>query len=434
MAAEAPLALTRIDLRPLFKDAFLTAFVAFLVALLMAGVKLTEVQGELVPEARPQLVALFVVVAFIGRFAWLLWRTRRGEGPTVDDRLAEWAAALAPYAKPIAIGALIFALALPFLPFASRRIVDLATLLMIYIMLGWGLNIVVGLAGLLDLGYVAFYAVGAYSYTLLALNFGLSFWECLPLAGLFAAFFGGLLGFPVLRLRGDYLAIVTMGFGEMVHIVLINWFSLTGGSQGITNIPAPSFFGLPFTATPPPGGSSFHTFFGLSYSGMHRLIFLYYIILVLALLTNLFTLRIRRLPVGRAWEALREDEIACRALGLNPTTIKLSAFGLGAMFAGFAGAFFATRQGFINPTSFTFMESAIILAIVVLGGMGSQLGVAIAATILVLLPEFTREFSQFRLLFFGAAMVAIMVWRPRGLLAHRRPTVRLANSSAESKS
>lgn len=433
MAAESPrLAIARTDLRPILKDSLLTAFVAVLLALLLAGVRLVEFQGRLMPDARPELVIVFALVAFVGRFAWLLWRASRSKAPAGPDHFEKWAASLAPYAKPIAIATLLFALALPFLPFASRRVVDLATLLMIYIMLGWGLNIVVGLAGLLDLGYVAFYAVGAYSYTLLALNFGLNFWECLPLAGLFAAFFGVLLGFPVLRLRGDYLAIVTMGFGEMVHIVLINWYQLTNGSQGITNIPPLTFFGLPFTATPAPGVTPFHEFFGLTFSGMHRLIFLYYVILVLALLTNLFTLRIRRLPVGRAWEALREDEIACRALGLNPTMIKLSAFGLGAMFAGFAGAFFATRQGFINPTSFTFMESAIILAIVVLGGMGSQLGVAVAATILVLLPEFTREFSQFRLLFFGAAMVVIMIWRPHGLLAHRHPTVRLGEPGGKS--
>ena len=420
-----PVPAPRPDLRPLFKDAGLTALVALLLALPLAGIRLADVQGHLTADPQPLLVIIFVGAAFAGRFLWLFWQAQRAPSAGTDGTLAQWGAALAPYTKPIAIAALIFALALPFLPFSSRRTVDLATVLMIYIMLGWGLNIVVGLAGLLDLGYVAFYAVGAYSFTLLSINFGLSFWECLPLAGAFAAFFGVLLGFPVLRLRGDYLAIVTLGFGEMVHILLINWFTLTGGYRGISDVPAPTFFGMPFTATPGAAGPAFHEFFGLPFSSMHRLIYLYFIILALALLTNWFSLRIRRLPIGRAWEALREDEIACRALGLNPTTIKLSAFGLGAMFAGFAGAFFATRQGFINPTSFTFMESAIILAIVVLGGMGSQLGIAIAATILVLLPEFTREFSQFRLLFFGAAMVAIMVWRPRGLLSHRKPTVRL---------
>ena len=297
--------------------------------------------------------------------------------------------------------------------------------ILIYVMLGWGLNIVVGLAGLLDLGYVAFYAVGAYSYALLAQDFGFSFWLCLPLAGIFAAGSGVLLGFPVLRLRGDYLAIVTLGFGEIIRIVLINWQSLTGGPIGLSGIPRPSFFGLPFTNEPEEGQLSFSDFFGLEYSSLHRIIFLYYLILVLALITNFFTLRIRRLPIGRAWEALREDEIACRALGINPTNTKLTAFAIGAGFAGFAGSFFATRLGFISPESFNFNESAIILAIVVLGGMGSQFGIVIAAAFLVLLPELTREFAEFRMLAFGLAMVLIMIWRPQGLLAHRAPTMLL---------
>ena len=170
---------------------------------------------------------------------------------------------------------------------------------------------------------------------------------------------------------------------------------------------------------------TFADLFGIEFSPDHRVIFLYYLILVLALITNFFTLRIRRLPVGRAWEALREDEIACRALGINPTNVKLSAFAIGAMFGGFAGCFFATRQGFISPESFTFIESATILAIVVLGGMGSQLGVVLAALVLVTLPEFGRAFAEFRMLVFGAAMVAIMVWRPRGLLSHREPSLLL---------
>ena len=320
---------------------------------------------------------------------------------------------------------LVFAIIVPFLPFADRRLLDIAILVATYIMLGWGLNIVVGLAGLLDLGYVAFYAVGAYSYALLATHFDLSFWICLPFAGIMAAFAGILLGFPVLRLRGDYLAIVTLGFGEMIRIILLNWYKFTNGPDGISGIPRPSFFGLEFTANPDEGTQAFHSFFGLEYASIHRIIFLYYLILILALITNLFTLRIRKLPVGRAWEALREDETACRSLGINPRNTKLTAFAIGAMFAGFGGSFFATRQGFISPESFTFIESAIILAIVVLGGMGSQIGVVFAAILLIGLPEFFRELHQYRMLAFGAAMVTIMVWRPRGLLAHREPTIRM---------
>ena len=247
--------------------------------------------------------------------------------------------------------------------------------------------------------------------------------------GLFAAMTGVLLGFPVLRLRGDYLAIVTLGFGEIIRLVLLNWYVVTNGPDGISRIPRPSFFGLEFTRRPAEGVTAFHEFFGISYAGEHRVIFLYFLILILVLFTNAFTQRIRKLPIGRAWEALREDEIACRSLGINPRNTKLTAFGLGAMFGGFAGAFFATRQGFISPESFTFIESAIILAIVVLGGMGSQVGVVLAAALLIVLPELGRALAQFRMLAFGGAMVAIMVWRPSGLLAYREPTVRLHDAS-----
>ena len=304
--------------------------------------------------------------------------------------------------------------------------------IMIYIMLGWGLNIVVGLAGLLDLGYVAFYAVGAYSSALLAQNLGLSFWICLPLAGILAAFWGILLGFPVLRLRGDYLAIVTLAFGEIIRLILINWVPVTGGYAGISGIPRPTFFGLPFNASP----EGFAAYFDIEFSPVHRAIFLFYVILALALLTNWVTLRLRRLPIGRAWEALREDEIACRSLGINTTNTKLTAFAIGAGFGGFAGSFFAARQGFISPESFTFMESAIVLAIVVLGGMGSQIGVAIAAVAMIGGTEILRELdwmrrlfgpdfepTQYRMLLFGLAMVLVMIWKPRGLISFRMPSI-----------
>jgi branched-chain amino acid transport system permease protein len=226
----------------------------------------------------------------------------------------------------------------------------------------------------------------------------------------------------VLRLRGDYLAIVTLAFGEIIRLVLINWQSLTGGPNGVPGIPRPSFFGIPFNAE----DNGFAAIFGLEYSPTHRIVFLFYVILALALLTNWVTIRLRRLPIGRAWEALREDEVACRSLGINTTNVKLTAFAMGAMFGGFAGSFFATRQGFISPESFTFAESALVLAIVVLGGMGSQLGVVIAAVVMLGGFELFREFSQYRMLVFGLAMVAIMVWRPRGLIATRSPSVFLA--------
>jgi branched-chain amino acid transport system permease protein len=304
--------------------------------------------------------------------------------------------------------------------------------ILIYVMLGWGLNIVVGLAGLLDLGYVAFYAVGAYSYALLAKTFGLSFWILLPLAGCLASFWGLLLGFPVLRLRGDYLAIVTLAFGEIIRMVLINFVALTNGYAGISSIPRPTFFGIPFNAD----DDGFAARFGLEFYPIYRTVFLYYLILALALLTAFVTVRLRRLPVGRAWEALREDEIACRSLGINTTNTKLTAFAIGAMFAGFAGSFFAARQGFISPESFTFLESATILAIVVLGGMGSQIGVAIAAIVMIGGTEILRQLdflksifgqdfdpTQYRMLLFGLGMVLMMRWRPRGLITRRTPSV-----------
>ncbi|MBI3446069.1 MAG: high-affinity branched-chain amino acid ABC transporter permease LivM [Magnetospirillum sp.] len=401
-------------------DATLAALVAGLLAVPMLGFRLVDSATGLSLSGRPELVAWAAALVFAGRLGLGFLRPAFAAlslpalpAPPGNLRsIAGWALTL-------------FALVLPFLPFADRNLVDKATLVLIYVMLGWGLNIVVGLAGLLDLGFVAFYAVGAYSYALLSQTFGLSFWVCLPLAGLLSASFGIALGFPVLRLRGDYLAIVTLGFGEIIRVILQNWQNVTGGPNGISGIERPSLFGLSFKMVPPEGHQTFAGFFGLDFSADHRVIFLYFLILALALLTNLFTLRIRRLPIGRAWEALREDEIACRSLGINPTLVKLSAFAIGAMFAGFAGSFFATRQGFISPESFTFIESAVILAIVVLGGMGSQIGIVLAALLLIGLPEWFRELQQFRMLAFGGAMVLIMLWKPSGLLSNREPTIRL---------
>ena len=315
--------------------------------------------------------------------------------------------------------ALLLAVIWPF--FAGRNAVDIATLAMIYVMLGLGLNVVVGFAGLLDLGFVGFYAVGAYTYALLFHWAGWSFWEALPLAGAASALFGFVLGFPVLRLRGDYLAIVTLGFGEIIRLLLVNLTDFTGGPDGISGLPKPSVFGLEMTRSPSvEGATTFHQFFGLEFNSMHMVIFLYLMALLLAVVTLFISNRLIRMPIGRAWEALREDEIACRSLGLNPMKIKLSAFTLGAMFAGFGGAFFAARQGIVNPESFTFIESALILAIVVLGGMGSQLGVILAAILLTALPEFAREFAEYRMLIFGLVMILMMVWRPQGLLPMQR--------------
>ena len=411
----------RLDVPAALKEAAIAAVVAFGLFVLMIGIRTDPgPTGALTVSPRFGALAAIVAAVFVGALLRaVLWQTASGSfGRPLPAFIKTAASRLSVYA---AAGFLIFALVVPIIFYGNRYLLDLAILIVTYTMLGFGLNIVVGLAGLLDLGYVAFYAVGAYSYALIAQNFGLSFWICLPLAGILAAFAGLLLGFPVLRLRGDYLAIVTLGFGEIIRLILLNWQNLTGGPNGISGIPRPSFFGLPFTASE----NGFAAAFGLHFSPTHRIVFLYYLILALALLTNWVTLRLRRLPIGRAWEALREDEIACRALGINTTNTKLTAFAMGAMFGGFAGAFFATRQGFISPESFTFSESAFVLAIVVLGGMGSQLGVAVAATVMLGGFELFREFDQYRMLVFGAAMVAIVIYRPRGLVATRTPSVSL---------
>lgn len=432
-----------VDFIASFKDALIAAGIALLLCLGVVSYLTVQTAQGIALEARWGTVAVAVVCVFSGRFLLnILWwkrarRVKPSQAPAQSAAIQNFLSQSVVFVIPLII---VFAIFFPFFPFSNRYILDLAILVLTYIMLGWGLNIVVGLAGLLDLGYVAFYAVGAYSYALLATYFGLSFWICLPLAGILAAFWGIILGFPVLRLRGDYLAIVTLAFGEIIRIVLLNWYQFTGGPDGISGIPRPTFFGLEFSRF---GDNTFAKFFDIEFSSLHRIIFLYYLILIMALITNYVTLRLRKLPVGRAWEALREDEIACRSLGINTRNTKLTAFAIGAMFGGFAGAFFATRQGFISPESFTFIESAIILAIVVLGGMGSQIGVVIAATVMIggfeafrnldfLKTIFGDDFdpSLYRMFIFGLSMVAIMVWRPRGLIASRTPSVALKQKQA----
>jgi branched-chain amino acid transport system permease protein len=279
-------------------------------------------------------------------------------------------------------GLTIIAVSFPFI--FSMYQTSIMTTAFMYIVLGLGLNIVVGLAGLLDLGYVAFYAVGAYSYALLNHHFGLGFWSVLPIGAVLGFIFGVVLGFPVLRLRGDYLAIVTLGFGEIIRLVLENWNEFSFGPSGIANIARPGFFGIQFS---------------LQTAG----IYLYFLMIGLVILTIIVVNRLQNSRIGRAWIALREDETACQAMGIDKTRTKLRAFALGATWAGM-------------------VESAMILSIVVLGGMGSILGVIIGAFILILLPEYLRAFSDYRMLLFGAIMVIMMVFRPQGIIANIRRT------------
>ena len=428
MTMPAPHAKTRAPGIPfILKKALLSALVALVLFSLMVGIR-TEAgpTGQLIYWTRFGELASLVAAVFGGSIVIELLRQWLGSTGVADLVPTSVQNAFALAGRLVAPALLIFTLLVPVIFYNQRYILDLAILVLTYVMLGWGLNVVVGLAGLLDLGYVAFYAVGAYSYALLATNFGLSFWVCLPLAGFLASLWGVMLGFPVLRLRGDYLAIVTLAFGEIIRLVITNWQSLTGGPNGVSGIPRPTLFGIPLTA----GDDGLAARLGIEYDPTQRIIFLFYVILALALLTNWVTIRLRRLPIGRAWEALREDEVACRALGINTTTTKLTAFATGALFGGFAGAFFATRQGFISPESFTFQESALVLAIVVLGGMGSQLGVALAALTMIGGFELFRGLEQYRMLVFGMAMVLLMIWRPRGLIGHRAPTVYLKRAQA----
>ncbi|WP_312242736.1 high-affinity branched-chain amino acid ABC transporter permease LivM [Pantoea sp.] len=411
--------ISAIDVRQSLLDTLLAGLVALVVFGPIVGVVLEGYSFQL-SAAR---VGLLVAIVMAGRLLLSLFlqspagarfaRQFDGADQGVYVRRPDYRSPLRWVVPLLLLAAMIFPL------FSSKYLLTVAILGLIYVLLGLGLNIVVGLAGLLDLGYVAFYAIGAYGLALGYQYLGLGFWSMLPLAALLAAFAGALLGFPVLRMHGDYLAIVTLGFGEIIRLVLTNWLDFTGGPNGVS-VPSPTFLGLEFGRRAREGGTPFHEFFHLSYNPNMKFIFIYLVLLIVVTLVLLVKHRLTRMPVGRAWEALREDEIACRAMGLNHVLVKLSAFMLGASTAGIAGVFFASYQGFVNPTSFTFFESALILAIVVLGGMGSTLGVVLAAFVLTVAPELLRSFAEYRVLLFGMLMVLMMIWRPRGLVRTSR--------------
>lgn len=417
-------AMTQSPLRQALLDTLLAGLVALVVFGPIVGVVLDGYSFKL----SPQRVALLVAVVMAGRllfsvflhapFGQRIMRKFASSDDGVYVREPGYRSRLR-WVLPLL---LIVALVFPFL--SSKYLLTVAILGLIYVLLGLGLNIVVGLAGLLDLGYVAFYAIGAYGLALGYQYLGLGFWSMLPLAALLAAFAGALLGFPVLRMHGDYLAIVTLGFGEIIRLVLTNWVAFTGGPNGVS-VPSPTFFGLEFARRARDGGVPYHEFLHVTYNPNMKFIFIYVVLVLVVLLVLWIKHRLTRMPIGRAWEALREDEIACRAMGLNHVLVKLSAFMLGASTAGIAGVFFASYQGFVNPTSFTFFESALILAIVVLGGMGSTLGVVLAAFVLTVAPELLRSFAEYRVLLFGMLMVLMMIWRPRGLVRTARVGVPL---------
>ncbi|MDU6409880.1 MAG: high-affinity branched-chain amino acid ABC transporter permease LivM [Yersiniaceae bacterium] len=399
------------------------ALVAGLIALVVFGPVVGVVLDGYQYHTEPLRVAMIVGVVFAGRLLLgLLWQSAAGRRIAAKFEAADQGVYVqeAGYRSRLRWIIPLLVLLAALFPFvATKYLLTVAILGLIYVLLGLGLNIVVGLAGLLDLGYVAFYAIGAYGLALGYQHLGLGFWSMLPLAALLAAAAGALLGFPVLRMHGDYLAIVTLGFGEIIRLVLNNWLTVTGGPNGIS-VPAPTFFGLEFGRRAREGGTPIHEFLGMTYNPNLKFIFIYTVLCLVVLLVLYIKHRLTRMPIGRAWEALREDEIACRSLGLNHVLVKLSAFMLGASTAGLAGVFFASYQGFVNPTSFTFFESALILAIVVLGGMGSTLGVVLAAFVLTVAPELLRSFAEYRVLLFGVLMVLMMIWRPRGLVRTSR--------------
>ncbi|MEW6165593.1 MAG: ABC transporter ATP-binding protein [Pseudomonadota bacterium] len=334
-----------------------------------------------------------------------------------------------------AFGVALVALALLMLPLVLTQVgtawVRIANFAILFIFLSLGLNIVVGMAGLLDLGYIAFYAVGAYTWALLAsphFDLHLSFWAILPVGALLACVAGAVLGAPTLRLRGDYLAIVTLGFGEIVRIFMNNLsspFNITNGPKGITRIDGMSLGGMNFTRT--------DTLLGIDFTGPTKY---YYMLLLLLLGVIVVNLRLQDSRIGRAWVAIREDEVAAKAAGINTRNVKLLAFAMGASFGGVAGGMFASMQGFISPESFVLHESIMVLSMVVLGGMGNVWGVIAGATLLSFVPEFLRytvepaqkalfgrllvEPEVLRMLIFGAALVLTMRFRPAGLWPESR--------------
>ena len=363
---------------------------------------------------------------------------------TIMQASASHPSSSSPSSRRALFATVLIGLALLLLPFVASEFgnawVRILAFALLYVMLALGLNIVVGYAGLLDLGYVAFYAVGAYLYALLASphlaeNFewiaqtfpnGLhsSIWFVIPLSALVAAGFGVLLGFPVLRLRGDYLAIVTLGFGEIIRIFMNNLnapVNITNGPQGITNIDPISIAGVSLAKPLDIGGLT-----------LPSVQLYYYLFLILTLLVVLISVRLQSSRVGRAWMAIREDEVAAKAMGINTRNIKLLAFAMGASFGGVSGAMFSAFQGFVSPESFVLMESIVIVAMVVLGGMGNVKGVVLGAVLLYAIPEALRHLAKpiqlqlfgheyiapeaLRMLLFGLSMVLIMLYRPHGLI------------------
>lgn len=381
--------------------------------------KVSVSSGAASVKFRWAALPVVAVASFVLSFVWrraLEWNDNRSSRDASDTVFGRLKARVMPvFAVPkVKLSAVVLGLAaVVFYPWILGMYhTNIMITALIYVILALGLNLVVGLGGLLNLGYAAFFAVGAYTYGLLwkyagplfsaaNIHTGWLFWIALPLAGILATLFGILLSLPVLRLRGDYLAIITLAFGEILRMFLQNSGDLTGGASGISLIPRPWFFGL-----------KLHPSDAATY--------IYYIVLVLVILTVFVVRRIEDSRVGRALEAMREDEIACEAMGIDLVRNKLITFALGAFWAGIAGVVLAAQTTFINPDSFTLWESIIILMAVVIGGTGSIPGVIAGALLLKLLPEYFRALAQYRMLIYGVAMIVIIIFKPDGLIPRRR--------------
>ena len=370
-------------------------------------------------EWRPHSLIYVGVVAFVLYLGWSLAiryrdRQRRREEVALPTNSELYQAVINNKKIVTSFNVALVAIVL-LMPFVSSGYqVNIMINALIYVIIGLGLNIVVGFAGQLVLGYAAFYAVGAYTFGLLHQYFGIGFWTALPIGAVVAGVFGIIVSLPVIRLRGDYLAIVTLGFGEITRLVLQNWVELTNGPGGIDKIPQPGFFGV---AMDDPSMAKY----------------VYYITFALALIAFFSLIRLKNSRIGRSWLAVSEDETAAQVMGINNTWAKLSAFALSAVWAGIAGVMFATKTRFINPDSFTFMDSALFLCIVVLGGMGSIYGMLVGAFAIALLPEYLRAFSDYRMLMFGAAMVGMMIFRPQGLIPPKLRSYKVTKLKNNSK-
>jgi len=372
----------------------------------MVGFKTTTFD----PGRAFKILGIFMAILILNLIV-KIFRSRKKEQVDVKktpftERVAEQ---IDRFPKIFTIGGLL-AVAVIFPMFADNYMIDVAITCLIYVCLGLGLNIVVGLCGLLDLGYIAFYAVGAYTYSLLNLTFGVSFWAALPIGIVLGMAAGCIIGYPTLKMRGDYLAIVTLGFGEIVRLVLNNWDSLTAGPNGLFGMKRPALYYPSFAED----GFAWAVYY------LKSLPALYYCILVIVILTIIGVRRLDNSRIGRAWIAIREDEVAAELSGVPTTWIKLLAYALGAAFASVAGAFFAAKLSYTNPNFFLFMESAIVLCVVVLGGVGSIPGIVVAGFVLIGAPEVFRGLENFRMLAFGAIMTTMMIIKPEGLIPASR--------------